>query len=128
MENLDLVLKLRTEIRKTLEALTKIVIDDKEALQYTEVIAKSNIQPYKSFPWKLAITIVPSQTKFTHMSIINGVITSKGSHIDYFRNMIKDEVLKVLKKYKKSESKYSATALPLSGVHPHPGNLKPFGL
>lgn len=55
-------------------------------------IITSNEPLYKPNPWRIAIAVSNSITKFNHMSIVNGVVCQKGTHIDVIKKLINDAV------------------------------------
>lgn len=59
--------------------------------------------PYKKHPWKVVAIVLPQLTKFVQKSIINGVVTSKGTHVTYIRDALKEVALKTIKKVSKDK-------------------------
>lgn len=55
-------------------------------------------EPYAKHPWEAVIVLSPLISAFTHSSIINGVVTSAGPHINYIRTAVKEAVHKQLHK------------------------------
>lgn len=60
---------------------------------------------YKPNPWRIAIAVSNSITKFNHMSIVNGVVCQKGTHIDYIKKIINTAVGEKLKAISRDKDK-----------------------
>ncbi len=66
--------------------------------------AKATEEPYKQHPWSIAIVVLPPGKKAgrraaaQNMTIINGVLSNKGSHIQYLKRMLSDAVEDKLRK------------------------------
>jgi DNA gyrase/topoisomerase IV subunit B len=60
--------------------------------------AKAAEAPYKAHPWNIAVVVLPPGKKAgrraasQNMTIVNGVLTNKGSHIQYIKKMLSGAV------------------------------------
>jgi DNA gyrase/topoisomerase IV subunit B len=92
-------------------------------------VAKATIEPYNQFPINLAVIVMPADVKVgrrasaKNMTIINGVLSNKGSHINYFKDLLSSAIGEKVAKATKSKTKggKAAAATPkaaaLSGVY-----------
>lgn len=76
----------------------------------TESQMKPKEQPFKEHPWAVAAIISPHIRKFDQVSIINGVVTSSGSHLTYIKELLKAETLKRLQRELKNKDLKKTTA------------------
>jgi DNA topoisomerase-2 len=66
--------------------------------------AKAAEEPYKNHPWHIAVVVLPPGKKAgrraaaQNMTIINGVLSNKGSHVKYIKSMLSDAVEAKLRK------------------------------
>ena len=66
--------------------------------------AKATVEPYKSHPWNLAVVVLPAGRKAgrraaaQNMTIVNGVLSNKGSHVQYLKRLLSDAVEEKLRK------------------------------
>jgi DNA topoisomerase II len=88
------------------KALAELYVTDEDAIIMT-CTAKATKMPFKAHPWDLAIALVPSQKRFAHVSVVNGVHCSKGSHITYLKKMIGDAVSAKAARVTKAKKKMS---------------------
>lgn len=87
---------------------------------------KATVEPYKQHPWHIAIIVLPVGKKTDrsassqNMTIINGVISNKGSHIKYIKDMIstsvEEKLCKAMKKKTASTERKMSITETLSGV------------
>ena len=64
---------------------------------FFETKMKGSAEPYKKHPWDVTAVISPNIKSFTHVSIINGVVTSAGSHLAYIKTLLKEGTIKKVK-------------------------------
>lgn len=89
--------------------LTQIDESDQAIIMHTQV--KSSNAVHKQFPWDVAIIMLPQSVRkysMQNMTIINGVISTKGTHIQYIRKILGgavEEKMKTLTKSKKDDDK-----------------------
>jgi DNA topoisomerase II len=67
--------------------------------------AKSNKEPFSKYNWKIGIALSPRITKFNHISIINGVVCQKGTHLTVLKKIINAHVETKLQKITKDKDK-----------------------
>lgn len=79
--------------------------------QIFETQLKSTELPYKLHPWSVTAVISPHIKGFTHVSIINGVVTSAGSHLPYIKELFKEGTLKSLHGMTKDKSMTTSTTV-----------------
>jgi len=66
--------------------------------------AKSTVEPFKQHPWNIAVIILPPGKKTgrragaQNMTIVNGVLSNKGSHIQYIKKILSTAVEEKLRK------------------------------
>ena len=60
-------------------------------------VLTSDLPLLKQYPWRIAIAISPNITKFNHMSIVNGVVCRKGTHVTVVKKIINEAVSAKLK-------------------------------
>jgi len=87
--------------------------------------AKATTDPYKIHPWSVAVIVLPPGMKAgrraasQNMTIINGVLTNKGSHIKFLKDKLRepteDKLNKVMKKSKAKADKKRMTITELLG-------------
>ncbi|XP_065668227.1 uncharacterized protein LOC136088444 [Hydra vulgaris] len=88
--------KCETTSVATLGKLLLPADDSQSIILQTQV--KSTEEPYKQHPWNIAVIIlpagkkVPKKSAIQNMTIINGVISNKGSHIQYIRKILSTAV------------------------------------
>lgn len=54
--------------------------------------AKAAAEPCSRHPWDIAVAVVPSQKRFAHLSVINGVHTTKGPHVTHVKKILNEAV------------------------------------
>jgi DNA gyrase/topoisomerase IV subunit B len=66
--------------------------------------AKATEEPYKQHPWNIAVVVLPPGKKAgrraaaQNMTIVNGVLSNKGSHVQYLKKMLSEAVEDKLRK------------------------------
>jgi len=77
--------------------------------------AKATEEPYKQHPWNLAVVVLPPGRKAgrrataRHMAVVNGVLSPKGSHIQYITKLLGTAVEDQLRKATKQARVSSKT-------------------
>lgn len=56
-------------------------------------------------PWDIAVGVDPAQKKFAHMSVVNGAVPSKGTHLTYVKKAISSAVQTKLRTATKDKDK-----------------------
>jgi len=78
----------------TAEALARTYLTDENYLTSPALILSGTLKasepPYSSHPWEVVTVISPYIKKFGHLSIINGVVCSKGCHTTYMKKILND--------------------------------------
>lgn len=82
-----------------------LIVNDDAIILSTQ--AKATVDPYKQHPWNIAVVVLPSGKKAgrrssaQNMTIINGVLSNKGSHIQYIKKLfsaaVEDKLRRVTK-------------------------------
>ena len=66
--------------------------------------AKATEEPYKQHPWNIAVVVLPPGKKAgrraaaQNMTIVNGVLSNKGSHVQYIKKLLSAAVEEKLRK------------------------------
>jgi DNA topoisomerase II len=104
--------------------LTPLGDESSDALVMS-TMAKSTVVPFKSHPWNIAVVILPPGRKAgrraaaQNMTIVNGVLSNKGSHVKYIKDMlstaVEDKLRKATKRGAKATGRMSVTET-LGGV------------
>jgi DNA topoisomerase-2 len=64
--------------------------------------------PHKKYPWNVVVIVSTAIKKFTHVTVLNGVVSTAGPHVDHLRKQFKEAVLKKLQTATKDKN-YTAT-------------------
>lgn len=84
------------------------------------------LDPCHKHPWDIAVAVVPGQKKFAHISVINGVVTSKGPHLALYKKRFAEAAEAKLRSLTKDRAKTLSTAEACAGLTivfaaPYPG-------
>lgn len=96
---------------KALASLYSTMFGDESAGQtiILPTVAKATEEPYNQHPWDIAIMVLPSGIKglrgAQHMTLVNGTVCNKGSHITYFKKLMSDAVVTKVESATKSKTK-----------------------
>jgi DNA topoisomerase-2 len=80
--------------------ITAIVMD-------SEMKSSDSLQ--KLHPWDVAIALSPFIKKFKHLSVLNGVVTSKGVHLTHIKRILNDATMDKLQKLTKDKERKITT-------------------
>lgn len=85
--------------------------------------AKATVEPYKQHPWNIAIVLLPPGKKAArraaaqNMTIVNGVLSNKGSHVLYIKRILSAAVEEKLRKAtKQTEDRKMSLSETLAGI------------
>lgn len=95
----------------TAEQLARVMIaghDDGTAMLFSTTL-RPKTEPYKRYPWEVAVALVPAMKKFGHTSILSGVVTSKGPHLTYLKRLVKTAVQTKVRTLTKDRAKETST-------------------
>jgi DNA topoisomerase II len=77
-------------------------------------VAKATEAPFKAYPWELAVIVLPAGKKVKataaaqNMTLINGVVSNKGAHVQYIRHTLSEAIEVRLRKATKSTGRKKA--------------------
>lgn len=85
---------------------TKAAAVAEDAVAFETKMKPSEL-PYKKHPWSVAVILSPHIRQFSHVSIINGVVTATGAHITHLKGLFKEATIARLSKIIKDDVKVS---------------------
>lgn len=71
--------------------------------------AKATEAPYSAHPWDIGVAVLPNAKQFGHISVINGVHCTKGSHLPYLKKYLSETVGAKLARFTKAKTQKIST-------------------